>query len=103
MQDKIEHLIQIRNLKEALSGRVALKNVHRAIKFIQETLLKSFIEINTKLNKNAINHFEKYFKLLMNKARSNYLVSEPNYHTIKPISDNLWAAGTHEADTDTYE
>ena len=89
MQDKIEHLIQIRNLKEALSGRVALKNVHRAIKFIQETLLKSFIEINTKLNKNAINHFEKYFKLLMNKARSNYLVSEPNYHTIKPISDNL--------------
>lgn len=80
-----------------------MKNVHRAIKFIQETLLKSFIEINTKLNKNAINDFEKYFKLLTNKARSNYLVSEPDYHTIKPISDNLWAAGTHEADTDTYE
>ena len=103
MQDKIEHLIQIRNLKEALSDRVALKNVHRAIKFIQETLLKSFIEINTKLNKNAITDFEKYFKLLTNKARSNYLVSKPNYHTIKPFSVNLWASGTHEADTYTYE
>ena len=88
-----------------------LKKIHKNIEFNQEAWLKPYIDMNTELRKPAKNDFEKdLFKLINNsvfgktmenirkhkdiklvttdKKRSK-LVSEPNYHTINLISEDL--------------
>ena len=88
-----------------------LRNVHRIIEFEQEAWLKEYIDVNTELRKRATNDFEKDFFKPMNNAvfgktienvrkhrdiklvktdkKRNNLVSEPNFHTMKPIDNNL--------------
>ena len=109
--NKKKYVVHIRSLKQALNHGLQLKKVHRIIEFNQEAWLKPYIDMNTELRKIAKNDFEKdFFKLMINtvfgktmenvrkhrdiklvttdKKRSK-LVSEPNYHTIKLISENL--------------
>ena len=113
IEDKDKYVTHIRALKQALNHWLILKRVHRVIQFNQEAWLKPYIDMNTKLRKEAKNEFEKYFFKLMNNAvfgktmenvrkhrdiklvttdkRRNQLASEPNYHTPKHFSENLIA------------
>ena len=109
--NKKKYVAQINALKQALNHGLKLKNIHRVIEFNQKEWLKPYIDMNTELRKAAKNGFEKdLFKLMNNsvfrktmenirkhrdiklvttdKKRSK-LVSEPNYHTINLISEDL--------------
>ena len=111
--DKSNYVVHIRSLKQELDHGLMLKKVHRVIQFNQEAWLKEYIDMNTELRKQEKNDFEKDFFKLMNNSvfgktmynvrkhgdfklvttdkRRNYLVSEPNYHTVKWFSDCLLA------------
>ena len=109
--NKKKYVTHITLLKQALNHGLKLKKIHRIIEFNQEAWLKPYIDMNTELRKAAKNDFEKdLFKLMNNsvfgKAMENIrkhrdiklvttdkkrskLVSEPNYHTINLISEDL--------------
>ena len=113
IEDKEKYVIHIRALKQALNHGLILKRVHRVIQFNQEAWLKPYIDINTKLRKEAKSEFEKDFIKLMNNSvfgktmenvrkhgdiklvtteeKTIKLVSEPNYQTTKQFSENLLA------------
>ena len=59
LHDKYKYVIDIRNLKQALYHGLISKKVNRVIKFNQKTRLKLYIDMNTKLTKNAKNDYEK--------------------------------------------
>ena len=103
--------MHIKSLKQALNHALKLKKIHRIIEFNQEAWLKPYIETNTELRKLAKNDFEKDLSKLMNNSvfgktmenirkhrniklvttdkKRSKLVSEPNYHTINYISEDL--------------
>ena len=56
----------IRVLKQALNHGLVLRKVHRVIQFNQKDWLKQYIDMNTKLRKEAKNDLQKYFFKLMN-------------------------------------
>ena len=110
LNDKKNYIVHINVLKQALDHGLKLKKVHRVIEFEQEAWLKEYIDVNTELRKKATNDFEKDFFKLMNNAvfgktmenvrkhrvklvktekKMNKLVSEPNFHTMKLIDNNL--------------
>ena len=111
LRDKKKYVVHISILKQVLNHGLKLKKVHRVIEFNQEAWLKKYIDMNTELRKKASNDFEKDFFKLMNNAafgktmenvrkhrdielvktdhKRNKLVSEPNYHTINLISENI--------------
>ena len=109
--NKKKYVAHINALKQALNHGLKLKKIHRATEFNQKEWLKPYIDMNTELRKAAKNDFEKdLFKLMNNsvfgKTMENIrkqrdiklvttdkkrikLVSEPNYHTINLISEDL--------------
>ena len=111
LRNKKKHVVHIKSLKQALNHGLKFKKIHIIIEFNQEAWLKPYIDMNTELRKVAKDDFEKdLFKLMNNsvfgktmensrkhrniklvttdKKRSK-LVSEPNYHTMNYISEDL--------------
>ena len=104
---------------QALMHGLKLKKVHKVLQFNQEAWPKPYIDMNIKLRKEAKNDFEKdFFKLTINAVfrkplenvrkhrdiklvttdeRRNQLVSEPNYHAIERLSENLVAIEMRKA------
>ena len=113
MQGKENYVDHIKVTKQALNRGLILQRAHRVIQLNQEAWMKLYIDMNTKLRKEAKNEFDKDFFKLMNNAffgktmedvrnyrhiklvttdkRRNQLVSEPNYHTSKYVSEHLMA------------
>ena len=54
-KDKKKYVIHIRALKQALNNELRLKKVHRMFQFKQKAWLKTYIEMNTELRKDAKN------------------------------------------------
>ena len=108
IEDKEKYVMHIKVLKQALNHGLVLKKVHRVVQFNQKDWLKPYIDMNTKLRKEAKNDFEKDFfnltnnsvfgktienvrklrdiKLVTTDEKRNRLVSEPNYRTTKRFS-----------------
>ena len=109
--NKKKYVAHINTLKQVLNHGLKLKKIHRVIEFNQEAWLKPYTDMNTELRKLAKNDFEKdLFKLMNNSVfgktmenirkhkdiklvttdrKRSKLVSEPNYHTINLISEDL--------------
>ena len=104
LRDKKMYVAHISILKQTLNHGLKLKKVHRVIEFNQEAWLKKYIDMNTELRKQAffklmnnavfgktMENVRKHrdIKLVKTDYKRNKLVSEPNYHTMKLISENL--------------
>ena len=110
LRNKKKYVIHIKSLKQALNYGLKLKKVHRIIEFNQESWLKPYIDMNTELRKIAKNYFEKDFfklnnavfgktmenvrkhrdiKLVITDKKRSKIVSEPNYHMMNYISEDL--------------
>ena len=111
LNDKKNYVVRINVLKQALDHELKLRKFHRVDEFEQEAWLKEYIDVNTELRKKVTNDFEKgFFKLMSNAVfgktmenvrkhqdiklvktdkKRNKLVSEPNFHTMKLIDNNL--------------
>ena len=109
--NKKKYVVHTNSLKQALNHGLKVKKIHRVIEFNQKAWLKPHIDMNTELRKVADNDFEKDFYKLMNNAvfgktmenirkhrdiklgttdkKRSKLVSEPNYHTVNLISEDL--------------
>ena len=122
LHGKIEYVIHIRNLKQALNRVLIFLKVNGVIKFNQNAWLKSYIDMNTDLRKKAKNDFEKDLfnlmkngvfgkttenlrkhrdgKLVITERRKNYLVSEPNDHTTEFFTEHLLAIEIKKKNTE---
>ena len=111
LRNKKKYVVHIKSLKQALNHGLKLKKIHRIIEFNQKAWLKPYIDMNTELRKLAKDDFEKDLFKLMNNAvfgktmenirkhrdiklvttnkRRSKLVSEPNYHAMNYISEDL--------------
>ena len=86
---KKSYVVHIRALKQALNHELLLKKVHRVIQFNQKAWLKPYLDMNTKLRKEAKNDFEKdLFKLMNNSAFGKTMENVTNHRDVKLVTTN---------------
>ena len=122
LHDKAKYVIHMKNLNQALSHGLILKNIHRVIQFNEKTWLKPYIDMNTKLKKIAKNSFEKVvlmnnavsgksmenvrkqrnIKLVTTERRRNYLVWEQNHNMTNIFTKKILEIDMRK-NSNTYE
>ena len=61
LEDKVDYVVDIRNLKFYRDHGLIVKKVSKVISFRQSTWMKPYIDFNTEMRKQAKNDFEKDF------------------------------------------
>ena len=111
LSNKKKYVTHINSLKQVLNHGLKFKKIYRVIEFNKKEWLEPYIDMNTELRKAAKNDCEKdLFKLMNNSVfgktmenirkhrdiklvttdkKKSKLVSEPNYHTINLISEDM--------------
>ena len=79
LNNKKKYVIHIRALDQALKHGLVLEKFHRIVKLNQRVWLKTYINKNTELRKDAKNDAEKDFFKLMNSNAFNRTISKNKY------------------------
>ena len=88
LRDKKNDVIHIRALDQALTHRLVLERIHRAIKFNQSDWMKPYIDFNTQLRTLATNDFGKdFFKLMNNSVFGKTMENIRKHRNIKLVTN----------------
>jgi hypothetical protein len=68
LNNKEKYVIHHKTLKQCLSLGLRLTKVHPGVKFVEESWLKKYIQLNTDLRTKGTTDFEKDFFKLMNNS-----------------------------------
>jgi len=87
--DKKKYILRCKNLKQCLDLGLKLTKIHRGISFKEESWMKPYIELNTKLRTKASSEFEKdFFKLMNNSVLGKTMENIRNRVDIRPKTDS---------------
>jgi hypothetical protein len=90
LQTKVKYKTHYRNLKLYLGLGMKLLRVHRVVAFRQESWLKPYVELNTKMRQQAKTDFEKdFFNLMVNAFFGKSLENVRKRRKVDLVSDNV--------------
>jgi hypothetical protein len=90
LHTKIKYKTHYRNLKLYLDLGMKLLRVHRVVAFRQESWLKSYVELNTKMRQQAKTDFEKdFFKLMVNAFFGKSMENVRKRRKVDLVSDTI--------------
>lgn len=90
LDDKKKYVVHYTALKLAMEAGLIVKHIYRTIQFNQSPWLKAYIELNTKLRKEAKNAFDKdFFKLMNNSVYGKTMESLRKRITLKLLSRDI--------------
>ena len=96
VSDKENYSVHIVALKQTLNHGLVIKKVHSVISSKQEAWLKPYIDLNTKLRKNAKNEFEKdFYKLKINSIYGKTVQNDRKHRDIKLVTAELKEINLH--------